>query len=251
MFGAFRGREREARTSASATFLILAALAFSLAGCGGGASGTDASSANDGNSNNVSDKERAAGNPEMLDALEQLVIVAGDTNESTTRLVNNEQKRADKWLKLLGDVEVSGRNYIEAAREDAETWTMDKDPLCEDAVEWTPPMGYQLLPPYKYPFSLRAEIGDDVPGIERKDVADAREHVSEMEKRIEEFPNDPLVDESETAKAYAKEEIERAEEELDRAEMIVRDIREQEETVTILYAGWDKEHEDLYEGAMC
>ncbi len=76
-------------------------------------------------------------------------------------------------------------------------------------------------------------------------------YVSEMEKSISQFPNDPLVDESETAIAYAEEKIERAEKELDQAEAIVRDIRGQEEKVTTLFAGWDKEHEDLYEGAMC
>ena len=248
-------------SAARRTLLVLAAvLALSLAGCGpsgpgdggGGASGEDAArSANDGNAKDASDEEREAAHPRVLDAYEQLLIVTEDTQDSTALLVKNEQKRAEKWLKLLEDVEIAGRNYIEAAREDSQTWSPDDDPLCEEAVEWPPPMGYQLLPPYELPFSLRADVGDNVPGVSKSDVADLRKHVEEMEQRIEEFPEDPLVDESEALMSYAEDTIGRAGEEIDQAEAVARDIREQEEKVTTLYAGWGKEHDDLYEGATC
>lgn len=251
------------RASASRRTLLLlgVALALLLAGCGsadpkqagdGSPSGGEvARSANDGNNRDASDEEREAAHPRMLDAYDQLFIITGDTQDSTELLVKNEQKRAQEWLGLLEDVEESGRNYIEAAREDAKTWTPEDDPLCEEAVEWPPPMGYQLLPPYEPPFALRADVGDEVPGITRSEVADAREHVEEMEARREEFPDDPLMDESKLLVSYAEESIRIAEQEIGEAEATAREIREQEAKVTTLYAGWSDEHDDLYEGATC
>ena len=249
------------RASASRrTLLVLAAvLALSLAGCGSsgsddggaGASGEDAASVDDGNNRDASDEEREAAHPLVLDAYEQLLIVTEDTQDSTELLMKNEQKRAEKWLKLLEDVEIAGRNYIEAAREDAKTWDPDEDPLCTEAVEWPPPMGYQLLPPYEQPFSLRADIGDEVPGITRAEVADALKHVEEMEAARKEFPEDPLMDESKLLVSYAEESIRVAEDEIEEAESTAGEIKEQEAKVTTLYAGWDEEHDDLYEGATC
>lgn len=231
-----------------------------MAGCGssgpgdggGGASGEDAArSANDGNPKDASDEEREAAHPRVLDAYEQLLIVTEDTQDSTALLVKNEQKRAEKWLELLEDVEMAGRNYIEAAREDAKAWDPDEDPLCEEAVEWPPPMDYQLLPPYELPFALRADVGDEVPGVTRAEVADAREHVEEMKARREQFPDDPLMDESKLLVSYAEESIRVAEEEIEEAEATAREIREQEAKLTELYPGWGREHDTLYEGATC
>lgn len=256
-------RRLRSTKAATATLLVLAMFALAIAGCGSDDSGADggtpsdaATSADDGEPKTFTDEEREAADPEMLAAVDDLRVYAGDLTEDTVRLVKNEQKRAERVRGNLEYVEDIGREQIEYAREKSRTWSAEDDPLCTEAAGWPPDLGYEsgysYTPPYDTPFDWRMEFEDKVRGVNHRDVADARVAIERVERASEEHPGDPLVDESETIVTSTQKAIADAKEELAEGEGIQEQIAAQEERNEDLYAEWEREYdEDLYNDIAC
>ncbi len=175
-----------------------------------------------------------------------------DVEEGTTRLVKNEQERAEDMKEDLKAVEDIGREQIEVAREESRTWSAEEDPLCTEAVGWPPNMGYKFLPPYEYPYDWRMEVGTEPRGVNDRDIEEARGAIERMEKEAAAHPDDPLADEAEYAVSLTEGRIARAEEEIAQGEELQREIRKQEQENEVLYEGWEEEYDnELYDDIAC
>jgi len=245
---------------------LAAALALSLAGCGSATSNNGTGSGNgneenpdenaaavdNNNPNTYTQEEKAAADPAVLEALEELLNNSRDLEENTDILLKKELKRAEQRKEVIREVEVIGREQIELARKESVGWSVDNDPQCEDEVGFPPYVEeYGVLPPYDDPFDWRAVDYSDGSYTTGEEIDGVRGNVATMEKEIEAKPSDPLVDESEFTIEYAEKQIARAEEELAQGKELQQQITAQEERNEDLYDGWEDEYDELYDNFAC
>lgn len=246
---------------------LAAALALSLAGCGSATSnnGTESGNGNEENPdenaaavdnndpNTYTQEEKAAADPAVLEALEELLYYSRDLEENTDILLKKELKRAEQRKEVMREIEVIGREQIELARKESVGWSVDNDPQCEDEVGFPPYVEeYGVLPPYDDPFDWRAVDYSDGSATTGEAIDGVRGNVATMEKELEANPSDPLVDESEFTIEYAEKQIARAEDELTRGKELQDEVRAQEKRNEELYEQWEEEYRsELYDGLFC